>query len=112
MQNKIESKPVSYQEEEMYIVCRVHPRLYVPRLSEHETWIIIFFYPKQLFDYFHWLLIFFEKLCCEYQTNVIFFSAMIFTSVLPKKYPLGGMEKGQKVILDYPNFWHIRTACL
>ena len=51
------------------------------------------------------------KLCCDYhdyQTQkVIFFSAVVFSSVMLKNCPFGGMEKGQKAILDYPNFRHV-----
>ena len=31
---------------------------------------------------------------------------------MPKNCPFGGMEKGQKSILDYPNFHYIQTAQL
>ena len=63
---------------------------------------------------FRRLLNFVNKLCCnyhEYQTQkVIFFSAVVFSSVMPKNYPLVGMLNGQKIILDYLNFRHIRMT--
>lgn len=65
---------------------------------------------------FCWLLNFVYKLCCvyhEYQTlNVTFFPAVVFSSIMPKYHPLGGIKKGQKFFLDYPNFRLIRTARL
>mgnify|MGYP001798477303 CR=1 FL=1 len=49
---------------------------------------------------FRRLLNFVNKLCCnyhEYQTQkVIFFSAVVFSSVMPKTYPLVGMLNGQR----------------
>ena len=64
--------------------------------------------------YFRRVLNFVDNFCCdyhEYQTQkVIFFSAVVFSSVMLKSCPLGGMEKREKVILDYPNFRYIRTA--
>ena len=66
---------------------------------------------------FCWLLNFVDKLCCyhhEYQTQkVIFFSAVVFSSIMSKKTSLlGAWKRPQKIILNYPNFWHIRVACL
>ena len=34
---------------------------------------------------------------------------MVFSSVIPKKTFMGQLEKGQKVILDYPDFWYIKS---
>ena len=62
-------------------------------------------------SFFHWSFDFVNKLCCYYYEyrgqKVIFFSAMVFSSVMPKNYPLRGKEKGQKIILDYLKFFCI-----
>ena len=65
---------------------------------------------------FRRLLNFVNKLCCNYHEHqtqkVVFFSAVVFSSVMPKNYQLVGMLNGQNIILDYPNFPLIRTAPL
>ena len=101
----------------------VHPRSSVPRLSEHQTWPqvehnpILFSEEYKLMKFsFRRPLNLVEKLCCDYHEcrtqKVIFFSAVVFSSVMPKNCPLRGLKKGQKTILDYPNFRYIRTARL
>ena len=44
------------------------------------------------------------------KSNFLFCRGFLFSHA--KNCPLGGMEKGQKVILHYPNFRHIRAARL
>ena len=89
-----------------YLFVFLHSTVH-PQLSEHQT---CHSKARKWSQAEHNLILFSEdiyfnfvnKLCCDYhqyQTqNVIFFSVMV--------------KKGQKVILNYPNFPHIQTACL